>query len=64
MVRELLFYTLCCLSFIAPAQQKSINAVKTTHSPVIDGDLSDVAWQEAPVATDFMQYSPFYGAPV
>ncbi|MGZ3998658.1 MAG: DUF5916 domain-containing protein, partial [Flavisolibacter sp.] len=64
MLRELLIYALCCLPFLGPAQQKSLSAVKASHSPVIDGDLSDAVWQEAPVATGFMQYSPSYLAPV
>ena len=34
------------------------------QSPVIDGDLADNAWKQAPAATDFVQYSPSYGLPV
>ena len=64
MLRKLLFYTLCCLPFLAPAQPKSLNAVKTDQSLVIDGELDDSAWQQAPIATDFMQYSPSYLSPV
>ena len=27
-------------------------------SPVVDGDLSDAAWQQAPQFTDFTQHDP------
>jgi hypothetical protein len=64
MLRKLFFYALCCLPCLAPAQPKSLNAVKSNRSPVIDGELDDSVWQLAPIATDFMQYSPSYQAPV
>jgi hypothetical protein len=36
-------------------------AVKTDHSPKIDGILDDTVWQKAPVATDFIQNFPKAG---
>lgn len=59
-----LFFALCCLPVFALSQPKAITAVKISQSPHIDGNLSDAVWQQAPVATDFMQYSPSYGASV
>jgi hypothetical protein len=38
--------------------QKTINAVKTETAPKIDGELTEAAWQSAPVATDFVQNYP------
>jgi hypothetical protein len=45
------------------SQNKSLQAVKASHPPNIDGLLDDVAWQNVPVATDFIQNFPSYGAP-
>jgi hypothetical protein len=43
--------------------QKTLTAVKSTLAPVIDGKLDDLAWQNAPLAVDFVQNSPSYGQP-
>ena len=45
------------------SQPKSLQAVKISHPPVIDGLLNDAAWQNVPAATDFIQRFPDYGAP-
>lgn len=46
------------------SQQKSIQAVKITQAPKIDGNLDDAAWADAPVLTDFIQNFPTFGLPV
>ena len=38
-------------------------AVRAVQAPVIDGDLSDAAWQNAPEATGFTQRDPNEGQP-
>lgn len=49
-----------CVSL--PAQQKTLQTVKLSHpAPVIDGNLDEPAWKEAPVASDFVQSFPSYG---
>src|SRR5882762_3267739 len=35
-----------------------LHAVRVAQGPVIDGDLSDPAWQSAPEFTDFTQHDP------
>ncbi len=35
-----------------------LHAVRVSKPPVIDGDLSDAAWQQAPELTDFTQHDP------
>ena len=40
-----------------------LHAVRATQSPVVDGDLSDPAWQKAPEFTDFTQHDPDDGKP-
>ena len=37
---------------------KQISAKRITGSIKIDGDLSDSAWQNAPVAIDFVELRP------
>ena len=41
----------------------SLRAVRVSAPPVIDGDLSDPAWQSAPEFTDFTQHDPVDGQP-
>jgi len=40
-----------------------LHAVRAAQSPVVDGDLSDPAWQNAPEFTDFTQHDPDDGKP-
>jgi hypothetical protein len=42
---------------------KKLTAVKTTQSVRIDGNPSDLAWKQAPIATDFIKSFPDYGKP-
>jgi hypothetical protein len=63
-MRRLLFIALCCLPVCVLCQPKTLTAVKALQPPHIDGNLNDAVWQQAPDASDFMQYSPSYGAPV
>jgi hypothetical protein len=47
-------------AFAAPPQ---FTAVRATKPPVVDGDLSDAAWQSAPELTGFTQRDPNEGQP-
>jgi hypothetical protein len=40
---------------------KKLPSVRTSEKIVIDGDLKDLAWQKAIVATDFVEWRPAYG---
>ena len=44
-------------------EKKQLAAVRTATAPKIDGVIDDAEWQQAPVATDFIQYSPYSGRP-
>lgn len=55
-----LFFSVCVS---LSAQVKTLQAVKTDHPPVIDGNLGDSAWFYAATATDFIQNFPAYGNP-
>ncbi len=42
--------------------KKALNASRIAERPKIDGDLSDVCWQGADAAVDWVQYEPYNGA--
>lgn len=52
-----------CLFDIVCAQNKSLQAIKVSQIPKLDGKLDDSVWQTAPVATDFIINFPDYGKP-
>ena len=43
------------------SQVKTLQAVKVTQAPRMDGSLDDAAWVNAPVAENFIQNFPIYG---
>lgn len=45
------------------SQEKSLQAVKITQAPKIDGNLTDAAWADIPVAEKFIQNYPSVGQP-
>lgn len=60
------FRTIFCLSLLliclpAFSQIKTLQAVKITQAPKIDGNLDDAAWKNAPVATNFIENFPTFG---
>ncbi len=40
------------------ATKKTLNAVRIEKAPIVDGVLDDAVWDNAPIATDFVQNSP------
>lgn len=60
--------TLICLTLLLFchslfSQEKSLQAVKITQAPRIDGNLNDEAWKGVPEATQFIQSYPLAGQP-
>lgn len=58
--------TVICLSFLLVcnhlfSQKRTLEAVKVTQAPKIDGTLDDAAWKDVPVATDFIESYPNFG---
>jgi hypothetical protein len=47
----------------AHSQNKTVEAVKISQAPKIDGNLDDEAWINVPILTDFIQNSPNVGQP-
>src|SRR5215210_2367354 len=62
MMTRLLFAALILAAPLARAanwpEHPTLRAVRVAKPPVIDGDLSDPAWQQAPEFTDFTQHDP------
>jgi hypothetical protein len=66
MKRILLSVLLLCSPLARGAnwpERPALQAVRAAAPIVIDGDLSDAAWQAAPEFTDFTQHDPTDGAP-
>lgn len=66
MIRFLLFITIVFCTGILEAQndRKSIPAKRLVEQIVINGDLSDAAWRDAPVAKNFISFEPENGVAV
>ena len=60
-MRLLPVFFLCLISFISTAQVRNIQAVKTTLSVKIDGNLDDEAWRDVPYTENFTIASPVFG---
>lgn len=64
-----LWFVLVAVSGITAAQAANwpdrpvLRAVRATVAPVLDGNLSDAAWQNAPEFDDFTQHDPEDGKP-
>lgn len=56
-----LFFTLALFSLSGFAQTKEILAQRTQESIKIDGNLTEKAWANAPIAADFVQNAPSPG---
>jgi hypothetical protein len=58
-----LLITCTLFNYTALAQTtiKKLPAKKTITAPLIDGNLNDRVWKQAPVATDFVELSPVAG---
>ena len=50
-----------CTCIVSSQEKKSINIQRISKPPKIDGLLDDTAWQNAEVATDFVQFRPEMG---
>ncbi len=62
-LRKFIFLPLLLVCVSLFSQEKSLQALKTSLVPKIDGNLNDQAWLSIPVATDFIQNYPATGQP-
>jgi hypothetical protein len=63
MPRSFLTLLLSVMLMVSAAQVKTTLSVKVAVPPKIDGSLDDAAWQQVPIATDFITNSPVFGNP-
>ncbi|MDB9782388.1 carbohydrate binding family 9 domain-containing protein [Winogradskyella sp.] len=59
-----LFLLFACFTIISTSSaqdKKTLNIVRTTKAPKIDGILNEAIWQNAEIATDFVQFQPEIG---
>jgi hypothetical protein len=59
--RLLICLLLLLISATLFSQDKSLQAIRIPQAPKIDGSLDDAAWQNAPVASNFIQSYPDVG---
>jgi len=52
---------LLCISTIGAQEKKTLNISRTTEPPKIDAVLDDAVWENADIATDFIQFRPEMG---
>jgi hypothetical protein len=45
------------------SQAKTLQAIRITQAPIIDGNLDDAAWNNASLGSDFIQNFPTFGLP-
>lgn len=70
MLKYFLIIGFILISFYSLAQEtdsifrKKVTIPKITEAPKIDGVLDDIAWQNAPIAKDFVERNPTNGQPI
>lgn len=57
----LTLFAIVSILSISAQEKKSLSINRVTKAPKIDGVLDDTAWQDAEVATDFIQFRPEMG---
>ncbi|PBI91536.1 hypothetical protein BSF41_11350 [Flavobacterium sp. ACN2] len=60
-MKKILFFCFLICSVWSYGQKKSIQAQVTSHTISIDGKLDEPAWENVPVATDFIMLEPDNG---
>ena len=63
MKKVVFLYFLLCVTF-GYSQKKTLQAQSTSQSIIIDGKLDETAWENAPIASDFIMFEPDNGKPI
>lgn len=58
------FFLLIFAHAITFGQKKVLNAILTTEKITVDAKIDEKIWENAPIATDFVNYSPDNGKPI
>lgn len=60
-MKKLIYFGFFLLTMWSYGQKKTILAQSTPQNIIIDGKLDEAAWQNAPIATDFVMLDPDNG---
>ena len=60
-MKKLVFLSILLTSLWSFAQKKILQAQSTPESITIDGNLDEAAWENAPIATNFIMFEPDNG---
>ncbi len=60
--KNVIIIFLLLISNILYSQSKQINAVRITTNPQVDAIIDENLWKTIPIATNFVQYTPYNGA--
>ena len=52
------------IHFSSYGQKKILQTKSTVENIIIDGKITEQAWESAPIATDFIMYEPDNGKPI
>ncbi|WP_035651703.1 DUF5916 domain-containing protein [Flavobacterium sp. ASV13] len=63
-MKKLVFLSLLLSTFWSYSQKKVLQAQSTVESISIDGKLDEAAWENAPIATNFIMFEPDNGKPI
>lgn len=63
-MKKFVFLSILLTSFWSFGQKKILQAQSTAEPITIDGNLDEVAWENAPVATNFIMFEPDNGKPI
>ncbi|MDR7371818.1 DUF5916 domain-containing protein [Flavobacterium aquidurense] len=63
-MNKILFFSLLLSAFWCHSQKKVLQAQQTPQNITIDGKLDEPAWENVPVATDFIMFEPDNGKPI
>ncbi|RED22017.1 carbohydrate binding protein with CBM9 domain [Flavobacterium cutihirudinis] len=63
-MKKLVFLSILLSSFWSFSQKKILQAQSTAEPITIDGNLDEAAWNNAPIATNFVMFEPDNGKPI
>ncbi|WP_426486322.1 DUF5916 domain-containing protein [Flavobacterium sp. 2] len=63
-MKKLVFLSILLSTFWSYSQKKILQAQSTVESISIDGKLDEAAWENTPIATNFIMFEPDNGKPI
>ena len=63
-MKKIVFLSFLFITFWSYGQKKVLSAQLTSQSISIDGKLDEAAWENAPIASNFIMFEPDNGKPI